>query len=105
MTLPERRLWIALRRNAADGFHFRRQQVIAGYIVDFYCNTAKLAIEIDGGVHDDQMTHDESRDGILARQGVRVVRISNEAMYDVEAVIEFIREKIVEAVRARNLTP
>ena len=99
MTLAEQRLWKALRRNAADGFHFRRQQVIAGYIVDFYCNTAKLAIEADGGVHGEQTNYDELRDGVLARNGVHVVRISNEAIYDVEAVIEFIREKI------RNLTP
>jgi very-short-patch-repair endonuclease len=99
MTLAERRLWKALRGNAADGFHFRRQQVIAGYIVDFYCNTAKLAIEVDGEVHGEQTNYDELRAGVLARNGVHVVRISNEAMYDVEAVIELIKEKI------RNLTP
>jgi very-short-patch-repair endonuclease len=104
MTLAERRLWRALRRSAADGFHFRRQQVIQGYIVDFYCNTAKLAIEVDGGVHEDQGKYDELRDGVLARNGVRVIRISNEAMYDVEAAIEFIKEKVREAVR-KNLTP
>ena len=104
MTLGERRPWKALRRNAADGFHLRRQQVIAGYIVDFYCNTAKLAIEVDGGVHEERTNYDELRDGVLARKGVRVVRISNEAIYDIEAVIAFIKEKIVEAVR-ENLTP
>jgi very-short-patch-repair endonuclease len=104
MTLAERRLWRALRRSAADGFHFRRQQVIQGYIVDFYCNTAKLAIEVDGGVHEDQAKYDELRDGVLARNGVRVVRISNEAICDVEAAIEFIKQKVREAVR-KNLTP
>jgi very-short-patch-repair endonuclease len=36
MTPAERRLWKALRRNALDGFHFRRQQVIEGYVADFY---------------------------------------------------------------------
>ncbi|WP_422297146.1 endonuclease domain-containing protein [Candidatus Binatus sp.] len=36
MTPAERRLWEALRRNALDGFHFRRQQVIEGYVADFY---------------------------------------------------------------------
>jgi very-short-patch-repair endonuclease len=54
MTPSERRLWAALRRNAIDGFHFRRQQVIAGYIVDFYCDAAKLAIELDGSAHQAQ---------------------------------------------------
>ena len=48
MTPPERRLWKALRGNMLDGFHFRRQQVIEGYIADFYCDAAKLAIELDG---------------------------------------------------------
>jgi very-short-patch-repair endonuclease len=86
MTPAERRLWKALRRNALDGFHFRRQQVIDGYIADFYCDAAKLAIELDGGVHQEQSQYDESRDKAIAGIGVRVLRISNEAMLDVEAV-------------------
>jgi very-short-patch-repair endonuclease len=86
MTPAERRLWKALRRNALDGFHFRRQQVIDGYIADFYCDAAKLAIELDGGVHQEQWKYDESRDKAIAGIGVRVLRISNEAMLDVEAV-------------------
>ena len=104
MTPSETRLWRVLRGNAANGFHFRRQQVIEGFIVDFYCDRAKLAIEVDGGVHGDRRKYDEFRDRVLARNGVHVVRISNEAMYDVEAVIEFIKEKIGVAVR-KNLTP
>ena len=102
MTPSEARLWKALRRNAADGFHFRRQQVIEGFIVDFYCDAARLAIEVDGGIHEDQVRYDELRDGVLARNGVHVVRISNEAMYDVEAVIEFIKEKIEEVLRRKR---
>ena len=104
MTLAERRLWKALRRNAAHGFHFRRQQVIDGYIVDFYCDAVKIAIEVDGCVHEDRVGYDEFREGVLARNGVRVVRISNDAMYDVEAVIEFIEDEIEEVLR-KNLTP
>ena len=53
MTPAERALWMALRRNGLDGFHFRRQQVIDGFIVDFYCDAAKLAIELDGTVHEE----------------------------------------------------
>jgi very-short-patch-repair endonuclease len=104
MTPAETRLWRVLRGNAADGFHFRRQQVIEGYIVDFFCSSARLAIEVDGGVHEDLVKYDELRAGVLARNGVHLVRISNEAMYDVEAVIEFINQKIEEALR-KNLTP
>ena len=96
MTPPERRLWAAIRRNAIAGFHFRRQQVIAEYVVDFYCASAKLAIELDGGVHEDQWTYDESRDKTIARLGVRVLRISNEAMLDVEVAVEHIRQALLE---------
>src|SRR5271166_5306249 len=65
MTPPERILWKALRRNAVDGFHFRRQQVIEGSVVDFYCDAARLAIELDGSVHEDQWEHDDRATGLF----------------------------------------
>ena len=49
-TPAERLLWAHLRRNQLGGYHFRRQQVISGFIVDFYCHRAAVAIEIDGAV-------------------------------------------------------
>ena len=94
MTPAERRLWAAIRRNAIDGFHFRRQQVIEGYVVDFYCAAAKLAIELDGGVHQEQWKYDQSRDKTIIRAGVRVLRIPNEGMIDVEAAVDYIREAL-----------
>ena len=94
MTSTEINLWKALRRNAVGGFHFRRQQVIQGYVVDFYCDVAKLAIELDGGVHEEQWQLDELRDKAISNCGVRVLRISNEAMLDSEAVIAHIREAL-----------
>jgi len=102
MTPAERRLWMALRGNALDGFHFRRQQVIEGYIADFYCDAAKLAIELDGSVHQEQWQYDESRDTAISQLGIRVLRISNDAMLDVEAVVEHIREALI---APKNLTP
>ena len=101
MTPPERRLWAAIRRNAVDGFHFRRQQVIGDYVVDFYCASAKLTIELDGGAHDDQEKYDEARDRTIARLGVRVVRIPNAAMLDVEAAVGCIR-RILRTCRRPN---
>jgi very-short-patch-repair endonuclease len=100
MTPTERRLWAALRRDALDGFHFRRQQVIEGYIADFYCDAAKLAIELDGGVHQERWHYDESRDQEIASIGIRVLRISNDAMLEVEAVVEHIRQ----ALGSRRIT-
>ena len=104
MTPPERTLWRSLRRNAVDGFHFRRQQVIEGFIVDFYCNAAKLAIEVDGRPHQHQAEYDESRDQAIARSGVRILRISNEALRDVEAVIEYLKDEIQQALRTSGQT-
>ena len=97
MTPAERALWMVVRRNGLDGFHFRRQQVIEGFIADFYCDAAKLAIELDGTVHEEQWKYDESRDKSILRRGVRILRFSNEAMLDSEAVIERIRQTLRES--------
>jgi hypothetical protein len=52
MTPAERVLWNKLRRNRCDGLHFLRQQVISGFVLDFYCDAARLAVEPDGAFHD-----------------------------------------------------
>ena len=77
MTPAERVLWQHLRRNQLEGFHFRRQQVIDGFIVDFYCHAAGLVLEIDGDIHQQRAEYDEERDRILAARGLRVLRIPN----------------------------
>ena len=51
MTPPEIALWLALRSNEA-GLRFRRQHAAGRYVLDFYCATARLAIEVDGEAHD-----------------------------------------------------
>ncbi len=89
-TPSERILWSALR-NRKLGFHFRRQQVIAGYIVDFYCHSAALVIELDGSVHASQLEQDAKRDDILAKVGLRIVRFTNKQVEkDLAAVLETI---------------
>jgi very-short-patch-repair endonuclease len=77
MTPAKKVLWEELRGNK-PGSHFRRQQVIAGFIVDFYCHAAGLIIELDGDVHRGRQEYDEGRDKILENMGLRVVRFSNE---------------------------
>ena len=99
MTPPERRLWKALRGNALDGFHFRRQQVIGGYIADVYCDAARLVIELDGGAHQEQWQYDESRDEAISSTGIQVMRFSNDAMLDIEAAIEHIRQALWSRLR------
>lgn len=54
MTPGEWCLWQRLRANRFCGLHFRRQQVIDGFIADFYCHAARLVVEADGDVHDDR---------------------------------------------------
>ena len=77
MTSAEARLWQRLRRNQLLGLHFRRQQVIDGFIADFYCREARLVIECDGGVHDNQADYDRERDRILAAHALHILRFTN----------------------------
>lgn len=78
MTDAEKILWQSLRAHRFENYHFRRQQIIAGFIVDFYCKAGRLAIELDGLVHDLQKERDAERDQILAVNGVRTIRFSND---------------------------
>jgi very-short-patch-repair endonuclease len=75
-TQAEAVLWAALRGRRL-GWKFRRQQVIAGYIVDFYCAPLWLAVEVDGAVHQRRRAEDRERDERLASLGVRMLRLSN----------------------------
>ncbi|MCK5381182.1 MAG: DUF559 domain-containing protein [Candidatus Latescibacteria bacterium] len=78
MTKEERMLWQHLRGNRLHGLHFRRQQIIDGFIVDFYCHPAELVVEVDGEIHQQQAAYDAERDRILSARGLRIVRIKNE---------------------------
>ena len=77
MTLPEVVLWRALRRGAVGLLRFRRQHPVGPYVLDFYCAAARLAVEVDGAVHDvpEQATHDERRMAWLAERGIRILRV------------------------------
>jgi very-short-patch-repair endonuclease len=80
MTDAETILWQHLRANRLSGLHFRRQQVIRGFIVDFYCHAAGIVVEVDGDAHTHQEAYDHERDQILASHGIRILRISNDAV-------------------------
>ena len=77
MTPEERILWDQLRDNRLNGLHFRRQQVIDGFIVDFYCHALGLVIEVDGGIHRGQTEYDAARDQILLERGLQILRVQN----------------------------
>ncbi len=67
-----------------DGRKFRRQHGIGPYVVDFYCPSERLVIELDGGVHDtpEQAAYDANRQRGIEQLGLRVLRIPNEAVLD-----------------------
>ena len=93
-TPQEKKLWKCLRSNRLDGLHFRRQQVIDHFIVDFYCHRAGLVIELDGSVHVDpeQRAYDKERDQTIAQRGLRILRIKDgEIDNGLEAVLKCIR--------------
>jgi len=93
MTPAESKLWYHLRRNNLANFHFRRQQIIGSYIVDFYCHSANLVVELDGSGHLDQVAYDQKRDDTLAGLGLRVLRFYNsDVIEDIDKVLEVILE-------------
>jgi very-short-patch-repair endonuclease len=94
MTPAEKVLWQEIRTNKL-GSHFRRQQVIAGFIVDFYCHSAGLVIELDGDVHEEQKEYDTGRDKILEDMGLHVIRFSNdEVLINLPRVLSQLSEMI-----------
>ena len=94
MTPAEKMLWKELRANKL-GVHFRRQQVIAGFIVDFYCHRASLVIEVDGDIHDLQREEDARRENALSALGLNVIRFRNdEVAMDTSGVVERIKQFI-----------
>lgn len=96
MTPAEQILWQRLRAGRLEGFHFRRQQVIDGYIVDFYCHQADLVVEVDGGIHLDRQEYDQNRDRYLQERGLKVLRFTNT---EVSKQIETVLGVILEACR------
>lgn len=84
MTRSEAVLWSQLRGKRLGGLKFRRQHPIGPYVLDFFCFTARLAVEVDGGVHADERAaqHDDERDRWLAGQGLRVVRLPDRLVRD-----------------------
>ncbi|HLH27132.1 MAG TPA: DUF559 domain-containing protein [Chloroflexota bacterium] len=103
MTPAEKRLWAALRRKQLDGLRFRRQQVIEGFIVDFYCHAAGLVVEVDGSVHAEQPEYDAARAALLAARGTRIVRFSNDVVLnDLGGVLGVIHGMISERKMAES---
>ena len=88
MSLPEILLWQSLRRKSL-GLKFRRQHPVPPYVIDFYCARYRLAVEVDGEVHD--RGDRPMRDTFLKRRGYRVVHVpARDVLKNPEAVAETI---------------
>ena len=95
LTPPEAWLWVALRKSAV-GLKVRRQHPVGPYILDFYCASARLAVEVDGQQHsgNEQAAHDARRDAWLADKGIRVMRVpAVQVRDDLAGVIEWIQHE------------
>ena len=78
LTPAEARLWEALRNRQLEGLRFRCQHPVGNFILDFYCPSCKLVVEVDGQIHDRQTDYDDARTTRLAEYGYQVLRFSNE---------------------------
>lgn len=95
LTPAEAKLWEAIRGKQLDGFKFRCQHPVEQFILDFYCPSCKLVVEIDGEIHRDRRDYDQARTEKLETLGYRVIRFSNdEVMNNLEYVLERIRAEL-----------
>ncbi len=88
LTPAEAFLWSALRNRQLQGLRFRCQHPVGSFILDFYCPSCKLVVEVDGEIHDNQIEYDEARTVKLAEYGYRVLRFKNkEVINDLPKVL------------------
>lgn len=101
-TLAEDFLWQHIRNRNLNQLKFKRQHSIGNYVVDFYCASKRLIIEVDGAVHvlADQLEKDKSRDENLIEMDFKILRFSNE---EVLLNINFVKEKII--IHTQNSLP
>lgn len=110
LTLPETKLWQAIRDRQMSDVRFRRQHPIGKYIADFAAHDKKLVIELDGGQHQDQTDYDQARTMYLQSQGWRVLRFWNNDVLDnldgvMATVIQTIASQSQRICHSTTLTP
>ena len=68
-------MWQQLRKQKFKNMDFDRQKIIGNYIVDFYCVSCRVVIEIDGSSHDEKYEYDRERDAYLEGLGLTVIHV------------------------------
>ena len=98
MTMTERELWKHIRKRKIKGYKFRRQHPVKNMIVDFFCFEGKLAIEVDGEIHQSryQSERDRERTIMLNSLGINEIRFSNkEILTNIDSVLQKIEESLL----------
>ena len=95
LTPAEKKLWSRLRGDQI-GFRFRRQYRLGVYILDFFCPSTRLVVELDGDSHVEQRKYDETRTEYLASRRLQVIRFENsQVMTNVDEVVASIHRECV----------
>ncbi|MGD1119742.1 MAG: DUF559 domain-containing protein [Dehalococcoidales bacterium] len=97
MTLAEKSLWERINRRQIRGYRFCRQKPLGNFIVDFYCQKAKLVIEVDGEIHLKRTIKesDQNKDKFFNSIGLSVLRFTNKEIFtNIGHVIETIKQEI-----------
>jgi very-short-patch-repair endonuclease len=102
-TASEEILWTALRGKHLDGLKFRRQHPVGPFVLDFFCAERRVAVEIDGGIHDQQLEADLRRQEAVERLGITFVRIPARMVErDLEESLDLIRAATSPPPRGRG---
>ena len=100
MTKEERHLWYDFLKSYP--VRFLRQKVIDNYIVDFYCNSARLIIELDGSQHYEEkgLLKDKIMTERIEKRNLTVIRIpNNEVNKNFEGICMYIDNAVKESLR------
>lgn len=103
-TKGEQILWQKLRRQSL-GYKFRRQYGIGRYIIDFYCQELRLAIEVDGITHEDKVDYEQGRDNYLKNKNIKILHFRSEEIFNnLNNVVKNIYY-LCEELNKNNFTP
>lgn len=108
MTDAEQLIWHCLRQKQLGGFRFRRQHPFERFVLDFYCCEAKLAVELDGGQHNqpDAIVFDAERTAFLEQHGIRVIRFwNNEVFQNLDGVLQTVYDAALQCSKREKTPP
>jgi very-short-patch-repair endonuclease len=102
-TPAEKLLWGMLQHSNLGGYKFRRQHSVGSYILDFFCPSENIAVELDGDSHftDEAIEYDLERTAYLNALNIKVLRFLNTDVYNNRNVV---CEKILEEIKGQDLT-